>query len=248
MDNMATTPLPAKTRTAATVAIPGLWWKLLTGLWMSAGILGAFLLVGPVLNDQGQPLFTMGGHGAKAFFFHMPNAWIATLTYVFAAVYAFNYLRKKDFRDDLRCAAMMELGLLFSFLATVTGSIFAHNEWGSYWNWDPRETSIIVIMLLYAAYLVLRGALTEPEKRARLSSVYALVALVPGLFLIWVLPRIVETLHGEANKGVVGGGIGGQARIVFYSMVMPAFLALFAWLYQLRFRVLKLEARQETGL
>ena len=213
---------------------------------MSVGILAAFLRVGPVLNEKGQPLFTMGGHGAKVFFFHMPNAWLATLTYVMAAWYAVRYLRGKDALDDLKCAASMELGLLFSILATVTGSIFAHNEWGSYWNWDPRETSIVVIMLIYAAYLVLRAAITEPDKRARLSSVYALVALVPGLFLIWVLPRIVSTLHSEANKGVVGGGIGGQARIVFYSLVMPAFLALFVWLFQLRVRLMRLEARRDA--
>ena len=245
---MAQSPHYAEAARPSSRAIPGLWWKLLTGVWMSAGILGAFLLVGPVLNDKGEALFSMGGHGAKVFFFHMPNAWLATLTYLLAAWHAVRYLRGGSMDADRKCNASMELGLLFSILATVTGSIFAQNEWGKYWNWDPRETSIIVIMLIYAAYLVLRGAIVEPVQKARLSSVYALIALVPGLFLIWVLPRIVPTLHSEANKAVVGGGIGGQARIVFYTMIMPAFLALFVWLFQLRVRVLRLEARHESSL
>lgn len=251
MQTAQTTQPVRQTRRAAGAAIPGLPWKIWTGVWMVLGILAAFLWVGPVLDNAGRPMFTMGGHGAKAFFFHMPNAWLATLTYVLGAWYAVRYLRSPrwtgDLRandDDLKSAVSMELGLLFAFLATVTGSIFAKNEWGAYWVWtDPRMVSILVIMLIYAAYLVLRGAIEEPEKRARLSAAYALVAVIPGLFLIWVLPRIVPTLHGSANEAVVGGGLGGNVRIVLYTLVMPAFIGLFVWLFQLRLRLMRLEAR-----
>jgi heme exporter protein C len=147
--------------------------------------------------------------------------------------------------DDMKCAAAMELGLLFSIFTTVTGSIFSQMEWGLYWSWDPRQTSILVICLIFAAYVVLRGAIAEPDKRARLCSVYALVAIVPGMFLIWVLPRIVFTLHGGANSAVIGGGLSGHYRMVMYGLALPAFLALFVWLFQLRVRLMRLEARQE---
>jgi heme exporter protein C len=222
---------------------------------MAIGILMAFLWVGPVLDNAGRPMFTMGGHGAKAFFFHMPNAWLATITYVTGAWYAIKYLQRARNADstagndaDLKSAVSMELGLLFSFLAAVTGSIFAKNEWGAYWVWtDPRMVSILVIMLIYAAYLVLRGAIEDPDKRARLCAVYALVAVVPGLFLIWVLPRITQTLHEGANQGVVGGGLGGNVRIVLYTFVMPAFIGLFVWLFQLRLRLMRLESMAVSG-
>jgi len=194
------------------------------------------------------PSFSMEGHGAKAVFFHVPCAWLTFLTFLAAAWYAGRFLRKLGQsgwqavrEDDHKCAAAMELGLLFAVLATVTGMIFSNNEWGRYWSWDPRQTSILVVLLIFAAYLVLRGAVEDPEKRARLASVYALVSVVPGIFLIWVLPRIVPTLHEGPNTAVIGGGLGGNYRLVLYGLCLPAFLALFTWLFQLRLRVMKRE-------
>lgn len=250
MDTTQTTQAAPHIRPAA-AAVPGLWWKIWTGVWMSVGILAAFLAVGPVLDNAGRPMFTMGGHGAKAFFFHMPNAWLATIAYITGAWYAVRFLRtprtvglEAANEDDMKSAVSMELGLLFSFLAAVTGSLFAKNEWHAYWVWtDPRMVSILVIMLIFAAYLVLRGAIEEPEKRARLSAAYALIAVIPGLFLIWVLPRIVQTLHEGPNNAIVGGGMGGNVRIVLYTFIMPAFIALFVWLFQVRLRLMRLEAR-----
>lgn len=225
--------------------VRGLWWKTLTGLWMAAAILAAFLGVGP------DPKFNLGGHGAKIIFFHVPCAWLATMAYLVAASYAVACLvkfskagpRAAEPADRMTCAAM-ELGLLFSVLATVTGSIFSRNEWGMAWSWDPRQTSIVVIMLVFAAYIVLRGAIVDPDARSRLTAAYALVAAVPGLFLIWVLPRITETLHEGANQAVVRGGLSGGFRIVLLGFALPAFLGLFVWLLQLRGRALRVEAER----
>ncbi|MCC6728081.1 MAG: cytochrome c biogenesis protein CcsA [Chthonomonadales bacterium] len=231
----------------------GLWWKAATALWMCAAIAAAFVYVGPVQTASGQPVFTMGGHGAKLIFFHVPCAWMACVAYVAAAWYAARYLARcrrplpaGPPEDDLKSAAAMELGLLFAVLATVTGSIFSHNEWGMYWSWDPRQTSIVVVMLLFAGYLVLRGALDDPGVRARLSAAYAVVAVVPALFLIWVLPRIVETLHGFANEAVFVG-LGASFRLVLYGLALPAFIGLFTWMFQLRLRAMKLEWRRDEA-
>jgi heme exporter protein C len=170
--------------------------------------------------------------------------WSAILLATLAAA-ALAWTRERPDRDeDLKCAAAMELGFLFAILATVTGSIFSNIVWGEYWSWDPRQTSILVILLIFAAYLVLRGAIVDPEDKARLGSVYTLVALVPGLFLIWVLPRIVQTLHEGPNDTIVGGQIQGTYRMVMYGLALPAFLLLYTWLLQLRVRLLKLENRR----
>lgn len=244
---MATTHTQSVSGSRA-VEIPGLWWKAFAAIWMTATILMVFLYVGPVLDKTGRPFYTLEGHGAKALFFHVPCAWLASLTYVIGAIYAVRFLRARALGSpsaallDFKGAASMELGLVFAILATVTGSLFAHNEWGAYWSWDPRQTSILVVMLLFAAYIVLRGAVVDPEVRARLSAVYTLVAVVPGLFLIWVLPRIMDTLHSEPNKAIVGRQIGGNYLITMYIFALPSFIALFAWLFQLRVRVMKLEA------
>ncbi len=214
--------------------IKGLWWKILVGVWMSAAIYCAFIVVGPA---QG---FSMNGEGAKIIFFHVPSAWLATLSYVVAAFYAIQYLMRHNIESDEKCATSMELGLVFGICATITGSIFSRNEWGKYWSFDPRQTSILVILLLFTAYLVLRNSITEPRKRAIISSVYALAALPPAMFLIWVVPRVVESLHQFANQAVVGGGLGGSYRPVLYFLSLPAFLGLFIWMFQLRMQYYKL--------
>lgn len=221
-------------------SVPGVKWKMATAVWMFIAINLVFLYVGPV---QG----FMFPDGARLILFHVPCAWLATVCYVVGAVYAIKFLTgatKLDSRmremTDFKVAASMELGLLFSILTTITGSIFAKLQWGMYWNWDPRETSIIIICSLFAAYVVLRSAITDPDKRARLCSAYALVAIIPGLFLIWVLPRIVETLHEGANNAIVGGGLGGGYRLVMYLFVMPAYIGTFVWLFQLRVRSARL--------
>src|SRR5437773_8381341 len=105
------------------VQIKGLWWKCFVGLWMSIAILLAFLKIGPAAG------FTMGGHGSKVLFFHVPCAWLATIAYVAAAVYAIIFLRKLQVgwgagrEADAKCCVSMELGFLFSILTTITGSI-----------------------------------------------------------------------------------------------------------------------------
>lgn len=152
---------------------------------------------------------------------------------------------RPDARSDYASAVGMELGLVFAFLATVTGSIFSHNEWGAYWSWDPRQTSIVVILLIFAAYVVLRGAVIDPRVRGRVCAAYSLIAVVPALFLIWVLPRIVETLHSGPNQAVVGGGLGGGYKVVLWGLMLPAFFGLFAWMHDLGVRFKRVEERAE---
>jgi heme exporter protein C len=182
--------------------------------------------------------------GARIIVWHVPCAWIAALSYIVAAFYAVRVLVQISKPEnvlwrhsDSACNAAMELGLLFSVLTTVTGSIFSRLQWGAFWSWDPRQTSIVVIMLLFAAYLVLRGAIGDRKTCARLCSAYGIIAVIPGLFLIWVLPRIVNTLHGGANQAVIGGGLDAHYRLVMYGLSLPGFLGLFVWLMQLRMRV-----------
>jgi heme exporter protein C len=211
---------------------------------MTLAIGAAFLVIRPATNFPYPD-------GARSIVFHVPCAWLAILASLFGAGYAGLYLiaRRGDPRRaaelDRKSATAMELGLVFAFLTTITGSIFSRLEWGAYWTWDPRQTSILINCLIFAAYVVLRGAITDPDNRARLSAAYAMVSVVPGIFLFVVLPRIMYTLHSGANDAIIKGGLGGNYRLVMYSLALPAFLALFAWMYQLRVRSMRLEARAE---
>ena len=227
---------------------------MLTGIGMTLTILAVYLVVGPVLNKIGQPFYTLGGHGAKVIFFHVPCAWLGSQCYIIGACYAIGYLRARARGDrrsmvenDLKNAVSMELGLLFSVLATVTGMVFAKNEWGAYWNWDPRQTSILIIMFLFAAYVALRGIVADPDLRARQGAVYTLVAVVPGIFLYFILPRIVgDTMHAEPNKALIGRQISGNYMYTMYGLTLPSFIMLFVWMFQLRLRQMKLELRKSA--
>jgi heme exporter protein C len=153
------------------------------------------------------------------------------------------YLRRRRMEHDHQAAAAAEIGLMFCVLATVSGSLWAKAMWGSYWNWDPRETSIFFLLLVYAAYLALRSAIEEPERRARLAAIYSAVAFVSVPFLIFVVPRIYFSLHPDPIINPSGKiDMDPRIRIAFFAMLL-GFTGLYFWVQSLRVRVARLEHR-----
>lgn len=199
--------------------------KALLGLAMCAVVWGAFLFARPAENFVGE--------SSRIVFFHVPMAWVATLAFLIAAVYSALYLKRRRIEDDEAAAGAARLGLLFCALATVTGSIFAKVMWNSYWNWDPRETSIVLLLLVYGAYLGLRGALEEPERRATLSAAYALIAFVTVPFLVFAVPRMYASLHPDTVINARGKiEMSSDIKLVFFGSLF-AHTALFAWMLDL---------------
>jgi heme exporter protein C len=161
--------------------------KLLIGLWMAGVVVAMFLVV---------PQYAGLGDAGRIIIMHVPTAWVTSVAFAVSAVYSVLYLRRRRSNDDAFAVAAAEVGFVFCILATVTGSIFAQVVWGVFWNWDPRETSILVLLLIYAAYFALRSAIDDVERRRRLSAVYNLFAAVTMPFLLFVAPRIAESsLH-----------------------------------------------------
>ena len=219
-------------------------WKIACGAIMVYVIYGSFFVAG------GAAGFRVGGDGARAIFFHVPAAILSSVLYFagmwYAAVFLFGK-KQNDMEADAKSGICMELGALFCLLATITGSIFAGIQWGVFWNWDPRETSIIVMLLLYAAYLILRGAMAgKPAARARLSAVYALIALVPAQYLIWAVPRLLEGNHPTNTLRDPAMTSLGYKLVLYPSFL--AFAMLTVWLFQLRFRAYRLAASREETL
>ncbi|HUM01226.1 MAG TPA: cytochrome c biogenesis protein, partial [Thermoanaerobaculia bacterium] len=141
--------------------------QLALGLSMAVIIWASFLWARPAQNFVGE--------SSRIVFYHVPMAWVASLAFLLAAWHSAVFLKKRRMESDDAAAAAARLGFVFCVLATVTGSIFARVMWNAYWNWDPRETSIALLLLVYGAYLGLRGAIEDPERRATLSAAYALV-------------------------------------------------------------------------
>ena len=199
--------------------------KILLGPYMLAVVLAAFFWP--------QPAKGFIGESSRIVFFHVPCAWTATLAFLMAAVASIVHLRTRSAASDESAASAVRMGFLFSALATITGSIFADVMWGSYWNWDPRETSIVLLLFLYAAYLFLRSALPDPERRGVFCAVYAIFAAFIMPFLMFVVPRVTTSLHPQTvinPQGKILMDV--PTKAVFFGSLI-GFTALFLWMWGL---------------
>ena len=168
----------------------------------------------PVLGDK-----------ARIIFLHVPTAWLSVLAFFISMINSVLYLRKKEHLHDIRAYSAAEIGFMFTILATITGSLWAKFSWGSFWNWDPRETSIFILLLIYGAYFALRSAIDNPDTKARLSSVYSIIAFVTVPFFIFIMPRIVST---------------------FSSLI--GFTMLFFWILNLKIKIQQLLINKSTEI
>jgi heme exporter protein C len=206
--------------------------KALLTLWMTAMIVAAFLYAGAAAGFPGQT--------SRILFFHVPQAWIATLSFLLSMIASCIYLAKRSAKTDYLALSAAELGLLFCILATASGSIFAKATWGSFWNWDPRQTSIVILLMIYGAYFALRSAVPDPEKRRVFAAVYSILAFVTVPFLVFVVPRITASLHPEDTMNPAKPGMDPRTLKVFLGSLL-AYTGLFVWMLRLKMRVLRLE-------
>jgi len=206
-----------------------MWWKILIFVVMSGVIYFSFTTPAPQQNI---------GEASRVFYYHIPQAWVCVLAFLMAMIYSVKYLRTKNLNDDDKASEAARLGLIFCILATITGSIFARVTWGLFWNWDPRETSVFILLLIYGAYFALRGAVADEEKKAALSAVYAIFAFVTVPFLVFVIPRILPSLHPEDS--IVDENMkftmGPSVRIIFFTS-LAVFTVIYLWLFKLGTRL-----------
>ena len=184
----------------------------------------------------------------RIIFFHVPMAWVAFIAYLTAMVFGIKYLKNRSLADDAMSASAASVGTLFTILATLSGAIWAKFNWGEYWNWDPRQTTIFLLLLVYAAYFVLRASINDDQVRARLSSVYSIIAFVTVPFLIFILPRLAPGLHpGSSDDSSIGPLLSTKSDAINLTKQLVFLLSLFSftlvyfWLVNLRYRALMLE-------
>ena len=177
---------------------------------------------------------------ARVLYFHVPMSWIGVVAFFMSMIYSIKYLRSKDIINDIKAASAAQMGFVFCILATVTGSVWAKFTWGSFWNWDPRQTSIFILLLIYGAYFALRSSIDSPDRKARLSSVYAIIAFVTVPFFIFIMPRIVESLHPDPIVNSSGKVNMDSKMLAIFLTSLFTFTLLFFWIYNLKVRVEKL--------
>lgn len=192
------------------------------------------------------PLEAVMGQVQRVFYFHVASTWTGMLGFLVSAVAGGLYLRSRRILWDVVSVAGVEIGIVFTFIGIVSGSIWARPIWNTWWTWDPRLTTTTVMELVYLAYLMLRQGIDEPERRARFGAVYTIVGFI-SVPLTFLSIRIFRTIHPVIVGGSdpsSSGAFDMTARMLqtfLFSLI--TFTMLFATLLWHRVRVGQLAGR-----
>jgi len=171
------------------------WLAAAAGVLIAAGLYLAFVHAPP---DYQQ------GHTVKIMFIHVPSAWLAMMGYLLIAASSFGLLVFRHPLADVSAKAAAPIGATFTLLALVTGSLWGKPMWGTYWVWDARLTSVLVLFFLYLGLMALRSSIEDEALAARLTAILGLV----GVAVLPVIKFSVDwwnTLHQPASVLKVGG-------------------------------------------
>ncbi len=204
----------------------------LLGLSIVLAIVGAYtaLIWAPVESTLGESY--------RVFYLHVPAAWVSYLALGMSLVSSIIYLKTKSSKFDTIAEVSAILGVLYATLTLFLGSVWANVAWGTYWNWDPRETTTLVLWISYAGYLALRASIENVEKRAVLPAIYNIFAFstVPLSYLSVIY---WQTLHPII---ATGKGITAPPNIMTTLFVnLAASTVLFIFLLNLLYSIRKSE-------
>lgn len=209
---------------------------------MTDRVLAAALCVAMVMALWGAFLYaptekTMGDL-QRIFYFHVPSAWVGMLGFFLVFVGSVAYLLTRNRAWDTFAGCAGEVSVFFTTIMLTTGPIWAKPAWGKWWVWDMRLTSALLMWLLYVGYLMLRAYVTEPTKRANLSSVYGVLAFV-DVPLVWYAIRWWRTQHPQPV--IEQGGMDADMWLATWLCVGALMLL---WIYLVRMRM-KIERVQQ---
>jgi heme exporter protein C len=162
--------------------------RALLGATLAAGLLALYMAFVYAPREA-----TMGDV-QRIFYFHVGAAWTAFLAFFVVFLGGLAYLRTGDRRWDALALSSAEIGVVFTTITLATGSIWAKPAWGVWWTWDPRLTTTTVLWLIYVSYLILRGAIDEPDRRARLAAVVGIAGFV-DVPIVFLSIRLWRTIH-----------------------------------------------------
>ncbi|MBT8219225.1 MAG: cytochrome c biogenesis protein [Bacteroidia bacterium] len=176
-------------------------------------------------------------------FYHVP-LWFAMVIIFGAAVYwSIKYLRNpQSYQYDNRAVGFTSVGILFGILGTVTGALWARFVWGSYWSWDIKQIVTAVALLIYMAYFILRNAIEDDDRKGRVAAVYNIFAFVALIPLIFVVPRMMDSLHpgNGGNPGLGANDLDNSMRMIFYPAII-GWIIIGLWLANVRYRLLDIK-------
>ncbi len=210
------------------------WWKILTVILLIYTIVGGLLIHVParfILNESIRNLF-----------FHVPMWFTMIILLGISMAYAIKYLSSNSIRNDFLSVEAAQTGFLFGILGVLTGMLWAKFTWGAWWVNDPKLNGVAIALLIYSAYFILRSSLDDIDLRAKIASVYNIFAFATLIPLIYVLPRLTDSLHpgSGGNPAFNMYDLDGKMRLIFYPACV-GWILLGIWIFTItgRMRLLK---------
>ncbi|MBB5639281.1 heme exporter protein C [Pedobacter cryoconitis] len=210
------------------------WWKILGAVLVVYSTVFGFLSSVPALPILHQSI--------RNLYFHVPM-WFSMIVLFSVSVYhSIKYLSNNNEEHDMKAVQSVNAGVLFGVLGIITGAIWAKFTWGQAWSFDVKQNFAAIALLLYFAYLVLRNAIDEEQKRAKIAAIYNIFAFPMMVVLLFVLPRLSDSLHpgNGGNPGFNAYDLDSHMRMVFYPACL-GWILIGYWIYTLLFRVSSLE-------
>ena len=202
-------------------------------------VLAAVMIgVGLVVIFFYAPVELTMGNVQRIFYFHVGSAWVASVAFFVALLSGVAYLRKPSRTWDTIAVGSVEIGLVFTTMTIVSGSVWGRPAWNTWWIWSPRLTSITVLWLVYVAYFMLRGAIEDEEKRGRFAAVYVIAGFVT-VIITFLSIRLLRDIHpviiganSEAAEGLQEfSGIDSMKMVITLNISVLTFTVLYlAWL------------------
>lgn len=212
------------------------WWKILATVLVLYSIIGGLLINVPALPILHESI--------RNLYFHVPM-WFAMLTlYLISVIYSIKYLSSGKTNDDLVAVESVNVGVIFCLLGLASGMLWANITWGEPWPNDPKLNSSAISTLMYLAYLVLRNSIDEEQKRGKISAIYNIFAFPVMIVLLFILPRLTDSLHpgNGGNPGFGGYDLDNMMKLVLYPTFI-GWMLMAVWIMTIRYRMRVLENR-----
>ena len=214
------------------------WWKILSFVLLVYTCTMGFIVKVPILDNRMQQT-------VRNLFFHVPMWFCMQTLFIVSVFYAIRYLSKPDPKYDSYSREFARTGVVFGVLGLITGAIWANYQWGQPWSGDPKQNGAVIALLIYLAYFVLRGSITDEVKQAKIGAVYNIFAFAMLFPTIWILPRLTESLHpggrgSEGNPGLNPNDTSPDMEMVFLPAII-GWILLGVWISTLftRLRIYK---------
>jgi len=172
----------------------------------------------------------------RIFYFHVPSAWIAFLAFGIVFIYSILFLWKQNKKFDTIASSAAEIGVVFTSIVLITGPIWAKPVWNTWWTWDPRLTTTLILWLIYVAYLMLRIYAEDEELGSKYSSVFGIVGFI-DVPIVYMSIRWWRTIHPKpVIMGGEGSGLDAKMQLTLLICTVT-FTLLFFWLLNERIRL-----------